>query len=119
MLNASVTIFDKSGKRIGNIPTPESDLPQKENFELIIPVLKIILITASRLKNATQKKQLQFTENVTPFVLRKLKKVIEENFKSKHSASDYATLLNISPYALAKLVKALLIKRLRSLLPKE
>ncbi len=74
MLNASVTIFDKSGKRIGNIPTPESELPQNENFKLIIPILKIVLITASRLKNATQKKQLQFTENVTPFVLRKLKK---------------------------------------------
>ena len=113
-------LFGKSKKEREKEYMNKLDVPSclKENFELIIPVLKIVLITASRLKNATQKKQLQFTENVTPFVLRKLKKVIEENFKSKHSASDYATLLNISPYALAKLVKALLIKRLRSLLPK-
>ena len=41
---------------------------------------------------------------------------IEEKFKKKHSASDYATLLNISSNALAKLVKTHFNKTLTELI---
>lgn len=93
-----------------------AELQQKENFELLIPILKIILVTASRLKAETISIQPKFTDSQTPFALRKLKTAIEQNFKTKHSASDYATLLNISPNALAKLVKTHFNKTLTELI---
>lgn len=92
------------------------ELQQKENLELLVPILKIILVTASRLKVETSNRQPKFTDSETPFVLRKLKSAIEENFKTKHSASDYATLLNISPNALAKIVKTHFNKTLTELI---
>ena len=92
------------------------ELQQKENLELLVPILKIILVTASRLKVETSNRQPKFTDSETPFVLRKLKSAIEENFKTKHSASDYATLLNISPNALAKIVKTYFNKTLTELI---
>lgn len=92
------------------------ELQQKENLELLVLILKIILVTASRLKVETSNRQPKFTDSETPFVLRKLKPAIEENFKTKHSASDYATLLNISPNALAKIVKTHFNKTLTELI---
>ncbi len=92
------------------------ELQQKENLELLVLILKIILVTASRLKVETSNRQPKFTDSETPFVLRKLKSAIEENFKTKHSASDYATLLNISPNALAKIVKTYFNKTLTELI---
>lgn len=45
-----------------------------------------------------------------------MKNAIEENYKEKHSASNYASLLNISPNALAKLVKTHFNKTLTDLI---
>lgn len=73
--------------------------------ELLIPILKIFIVTISRIKSLQHTNEPKFVETETPFVLRNLKNAIEENYKEKHSASDYASLLNISPNALAKLVK--------------
>ena len=85
--------------------------------ELLSSYLKIFLITASR-------SRLQFTGDVReqaelpegPFVLQKLKDAIEANFKEKHSASDYAGLLNISAKALAKITKTHFNKTLTSMI---
>ncbi len=92
------------------------ELKQKENFELIVPILKIILVNATRLKAEIKNAQPKFTDSETPFVLRKLKTEIEQNFKTKHSASDYATLTNISSNALAKLVRTHFNKTLTELI---
>jgi len=51
-----------------------------------------------------------------PFILQKLKDAIEEHYKSKHSASEYADLLYISPKALAKITKTHFNKTLSSLI---
>jgi AraC-like DNA-binding protein len=51
-----------------------------------------------------------------PFILQKLKDAIEENFKTKHTASDYAELLYISPKALAKITKTHFNKTLSGLI---
>ena len=86
-------------------------------YEQIVSYLKIFLITASRIKteNSTDKGcQMVFSHE--PQILRNLRMAIEENFKSKHSASDYADLLNISPNALAKTVKAYYNKTLTILI---
>jgi AraC family transcriptional regulator, transcriptional activator of pobA len=71
----------------------EMQNPAMAQYELLISYLKIFLITASRLK----KEQLAVTtsavdEKSAPFVLQNLKNFIEQNFKTKHSASDYAEL---------------------------
>ncbi|CCG53603.1 Probable transcriptional regulator, AraC family [Flavobacterium indicum GPTSA100-9 = DSM 17447] len=88
----------------------------ENDYELLVPYLKIFLVTASRIKSQSKKNEPKITDSKTPYILRSLKNVIEENFKEKHSASDYATLLNISPNALAKIVKTHFNKTLTDLI---
>lgn len=75
-------------------------------YELLISYLKIVLITASRLKTEQQADiQIETPANSEPFILQNLKNYIETHYKTKRSASDYANLLNITPKALAKITK--------------
>lgn len=84
----------------------EMQNPALAQYELLVSYLKIFLITASRLKKEQQPKELSAVEvNSAPFILQNLKSYIELHYKTKHSASDYADLLNISPKALAKITK--------------
>jgi AraC-like DNA-binding protein len=89
---------------------------EDSNHELLIPILKIFLVTASRIKAQRKVETPKFADTQTPYVLRNLKSSIEDNFREKHSASDYATLLNISSNALAKLVKTHFNKTLTDLI---
>ncbi|WP_309640280.1 helix-turn-helix domain-containing protein [Flavobacterium sp.] len=86
-------------------------------YELLISYLKILLITASRLK---AEQLLEATNNTNdtkePFILQNLKDAIELNFKTKHAPSHYADLLNISAKALAKLSKTHFNKTLTDLI---
>lgn len=85
----------------------EMQQPALAQYELLISYLKIFLITASRLKTQQQPAAQQaISANKEPFILQNLKSYIELHFKTKHSASDYADLLNITPKALAKITKA-------------
>ena len=85
--------------------------------ELLVSYLKIFLITASRLKIEQQPGATEILkDNNEPFVLQKLKDSIEANFKTKHSPSDYAELLYITPKALAKITKTHFNKTLSSLI---
>ena len=75
-------------------------------YELLVSYLKIFLITASRAKAKQQPEELEtLPDDKEPFILQKLKNLIETHYKTKHSAGDYAELLNISPKALAKITK--------------
>lgn len=86
--------------------TAEMQNPALAQYELLVSFLKIILITASRLKNEQlEKKDNEITKSKEPFILQNLKNFIEIHFKSKHSPSDYADLLNITPKALGKITK--------------
>jgi AraC family transcriptional regulator, transcriptional activator of pobA len=86
-------------------------------YELLVSYLKIFLITASRLKTEQQTEvQISTADTIEPFILQNLKNYIEIHFKSKHSASDYASLLNISTKALAKITKAHFNKTLTDLI---
>jgi len=87
-----------------------------QKHELIVPNLKVFLGNASRIKLKSQIGIPKFTYTKTPFILRNLKQVIETNFKEKHSASDYANLLNISSNSLAKTVKSHYNKTLTELI---
>lgn len=80
--------------------------PALAQNELLISYLKIFLITASRLKTEQQTEvKASVSDSKEPFILQNLKNYIELHFKTKHSASDYADLLNITPKALAKITK--------------
>lgn len=84
----------------------EMQNPALAQYELLISYLKIFLITASRLKKEQRPEVLSHVEvNSAPFILQNLKNYIELHYKIKHSASDYANLLHISPKALAKITK--------------
>ncbi|WP_268847817.1 helix-turn-helix domain-containing protein [Flavobacterium aestivum] len=85
-------------------------------YELLISYLKIFLITASRLKAEQQEKIESIPDAKEPFILQNLKTAIEDNFKTKHSAGNYASLLNISPKALAKIAKTYFNKTLTDLI---
>jgi AraC family transcriptional regulator, transcriptional activator of pobA len=95
----------------------EMQNPALAQYELLVSYLKIFLITASRLK-AEQYPEKQNTVEHTkePFILQNLKNFIETHFKTKHSASDYAHLLNITPNALAKITKTYFNKTLTNLI---
>lgn len=94
----------------------EANNKSDNNYELLIPHLKIILVTLSRLKASESQITQTFTENNIPYLLTQLKTEIENNYKTKHSASDYANLLNISSNALAKIAKTHFNKTLTDLI---
>jgi AraC family transcriptional regulator, transcriptional activator of pobA len=86
-------------------------------YELLVSYLKIFLITASRLKTAQlSTPNTAYTDLKEPFILQNLKDAIEKDFKTKHSASDYASALNISAKALAKITKTYFNKTLTTLI---
>ncbi|WP_269223869.1 helix-turn-helix domain-containing protein [Flavobacterium sp. IMCC34518] len=114
-------LIDEAAKATFNMVLEQMKMeiqnPALAQYELLISYLKIFLITASRLKKEQQPKELvPIEENTAPFILQNLKNFIEQNFKTKHSASDYADLLNISPKALAKITKNHFNKTLTNLI---
>jgi AraC-like DNA-binding protein len=95
----------------------ELETPALAQYEQLVSYLKIFLITASRLKVSQQPEVKQeHADKKEHFILQNLKDYIELNFKTKHSASDYADLLNISPKALSKITKTYLNKTLTDLI---
>ena len=94
--------------------TQKAELAQ---YELLIAYLKIVLINAVRLKiNQQPEVKAAMSSLKEPFVLQKLKDAIEAHFRTKHSASDYAEMLNITPKALGKITKAHFQKTLTDLI---
>ncbi len=86
-------------------------------YELLVSFLKIFLINASRLKTEQQPESPASKEGLRePFILQNLKDAIEKDFKTKHSASDYADTLNITTKALAKITKTHFNKTLTGLI---
>jgi len=74
--------------------------------EILVSYLKIFLIHCSRLKREqAPQARTDLAAVEEPFVLQNLKDSIEKNFKTKHSAGEYANELNISIKALAKATK--------------
>ena len=91
--------------------------PALAQYELLVSYLKIFLITASRLKTEQQLDTQQIvSDGKEPFILQNLKNYIELHFRSKHTASEYAALLNITPKALTKITKTHFNKTLTDLI---
>jgi len=94
----------------------EMQQPALAQYELLVSYLKIFLITASRLKQEQAPKIKTNVSAKEPFILQNLKNYIETHFRTKHSASDYADLLNITTKALGKITKTHFNKTLTDLI---
>lgn len=95
----------------------EMQNPALAQYELLVSYLKIFLINSSRLKKEQQPVvKLLDSDLKEPVILKNLKDAIERDFKTKHSASDYAETLNISANALAKITKTHFNKTLTDLI---
>jgi len=95
----------------------EMQNPGLAQYEFLISLMKIFLISASRSKMQQQPQSLQSGEGARePVVLQNLKNAIEKDFKSKHTPKEYAEMLNISPNALAKIAKTYFNKTLTNLI---
>jgi len=73
-------------------------------YEMLISYLKIILITASRIKGELLPTNIP-TENSDLDLLQKLKGLIEDNFKVEHYSTFYASRLFTTSKGLATLLK--------------
>ncbi len=115
-----VTIDETSGNTLKMVIEQmkmEMQNPALAQYELLVSYLKIALITLSRLKAEQQKHPaLEVSGSKEPFILQNLKNFIEAHFKTKHSPSEYAELLHISPKALAKITKTHCNKTLSDLI---
>ena len=91
--------------------------PGLAQYELLISFMKIFLIETSRAKAYQQPQAIPSKDgDKEPVILQNLKEAIEDYYKSKHTAKDYAFLLNISPNALAKITKRHFNKTLTNLI---
>ena len=115
-----VTIDETSGNTLKMVIEQmkmEMQNPALAQYELLVSYLKIALITLSRLKAEQQQHPaLEGSGSKEPFILQNLKNFIEAHFKTKHSPSEYAELLHISPKALAKITKTHCNKTLSDLI---
>ena len=83
--------------------------------ESVLSYLKLFLINGSRLKNE-QVPNSPKVEKEEVFISKKLKDLIEENYRTKHAPKEYAEALHITPKALAKISKEHFNKTLTALI---
>ncbi|HVU97924.1 MAG TPA: helix-turn-helix domain-containing protein [Puia sp.] len=88
---------------IGQIRTElqTKDLAQQDT---LLAYLKLFLITASRVK-ALQHPLPAESDPDAPRRLNALKELIESHFRTKHTVTDYAAMLHVTPKALGKTAK--------------
>ncbi len=85
--------------------------------ESLVSYLKLFLIATSRIKAAQEPAAgIEMSQHKEPFILQHLKEAIEKDFRTKHSAADYAAALNISLKALARAAKTYFNKTLTELI---
>ncbi|MBJ2124414.1 MULTISPECIES: AraC family transcriptional regulator [unclassified Flavobacterium] len=73
--------------------------------EVLVSYLKIFLVFATRIKLEQQSiKEVNITDKQL-FIVQNLRNAIEDNFRTKHSASEYADMLHVTPVVLARAAK--------------
>lgn len=73
--------------------------------EVMLSYLKVLLVLATRLKSSTPGACEPSGMDLRNPVLVELRDLIEENYRSLHSPSDYARLLHITPKTLGRIVR--------------
>ncbi|WP_433830384.1 helix-turn-helix domain-containing protein [Flavobacterium anhuiense] len=73
--------------------------------EVLVSYLKIFLVFATRIKLEQQSiKEVNGSEKQL-LMIQNLRNAIEDNFRTKHSASEYADMLHVTPVVLARAAK--------------
>lgn len=73
--------------------------------EVLVSYLKIFLVFATRIKLEQQSiKEISGNEKQL-FIIQNLRNAIEDHFRTKHSASEYAEILHVTPVVLARVAK--------------
>ncbi len=90
----------------------ENDIAMNES---VLSYLKLFLINGARLK-VNQNPKIERPNIEENFIVQRLKDLIEENYKIKHSPKDYADILHISAKALARIAKTYFNKTLTTLI---
>jgi len=86
-------------------------------YEMLVSYLKIFLISSSRSKTQHLSNELKVAlQQNEPTILQQLQDAIDQNYKEKHSPSEYASMLNISSKALGKITKTHFNKTLTDLI---
>lgn len=75
-------------------------------YDILVSYLKIFLVTASRVRVNQKPEILETVSDAKIHIIQNLKSIIEKDFRVKHSPSQYADSLNITPRSLAKITKA-------------
>jgi len=105
-----ICLDENSRNVIMNLIEQIADELKAEDFrrdEVLISYMKVLLVMATRMKLKQQSVQDAGTANGKQlFAIQNLKNAIEDNFRKKHSASDYADLLHITPTSLARTTKS-------------
>lgn len=73
--------------------------------EVLVSYLKIFLVFATRIKLEQQSIKEINGNDKQLFIIQKLRNAIEDNFRTKHSASEYADMLHITPVVLSRTAK--------------
>ena len=95
----------------------EMENTEMAQYDFLVSYLKIFLISASRLKVSQSPKVARaMPDSPEPFVLKKLRDLIETNFRTKHAPAEYAEMLSITPKALSKISKTHFNKTLSDLI---
>ncbi|MEO4004396.1 helix-turn-helix transcriptional regulator [Flavobacterium sp. CAU 1735] len=84
--------------------------------EVLVSYLKIFLVFATRIKLEQQTiKEINGNEKQL-LIIQNLRNAIEDNFRTKHSASEYANMLHVTPVVLARTAKSHFNKTLSDLI---
>ena len=83
----------------------EMETPGFAHQEFLIANLKLLIITASRLKLEELETALPETETPDILLARRIRQAIEEHYKTEHAPARYAEILGISPRMLRHVVK--------------
>ncbi len=73
--------------------------------EVLVSYLKIFLVLATRIKLEQQTIKETNVNDKQLIIIQNLRNAIEDNFRTKHSASDYADMLHVTPVVLARAAK--------------
>ncbi len=73
--------------------------------EVLVSYLKIFLVFATRIKLEQQSIKNENSNDKQLLIIQNLRNAIEDNFRIKHSASEYADMLHVTPVVLARAAK--------------
>jgi len=73
--------------------------------EVLVSYLKIFLVFATRIKLEQQSIKNENSNDKQLLIIQNLRNAIEDNFRIKHSASEYADMLYVTPVVLARAAK--------------